>query len=266
MHSIRILVVASVLASVPSVARAQNDASATREKARDAKGEIPVAAYTYTAYGAPAKTVGAYGYGLGLAGPRQRATAGGGVTMWGSPVDRLTVVVDALRDVYLLDHFAPSAALVARLLGLPGDGWSMGAIGKYKIEGFGTDPDGNTESEMEGGLLLSFGRRGFHLDLNGVTGFGLTADGEIDVEGRLRVGYDLSSLVRVGLDGQGRWRLAGDLRLPGNRTWDFAAGPQVLVSTGPFFGSITAGPTTMGLTAPSVVGGVAMASVGAVMM
>jgi hypothetical protein len=164
--------------------------------------------------------------------------------------------------VYLLDHFAPSVAAAVRLLGAPGDGWSLGALAKYKVEGFGTDPDGNTESEIEGGLLLSYAGRGWHFDANGITGFGLTADREVDVEGRLRFGYDLTGFLRVGADGQGRYRVSGDASLPGNRTWDFAAGPQVVVGIGRFFGALTFGPTTMGLTAPDVVGWTAMASFG----
>jgi hypothetical protein len=170
-----------------------------------------------------------------------------------------------LRDVYLLDHFAPSVAAVVRLFGTQGSAWSLGTLAKYKIDGFGTDPDGKTESEIEGGLLLSYGRDRFRFDFNTITGFGVAAGGEIDVEGRLRLGYEVVPLVRAGVDGQGRWRLGGDALLPGNRTWDFAAGPQVILGTGHFFGSLTAGPTTMGLTTPDTIGWTAMVAAGGVM-
>jgi hypothetical protein len=250
------------LASPSARAEATTDTLTAPAGPRDVKTEVPITAFAYSATGAPEKTVGAYGYGLGLAGSGQRFTAGGGVTAWGSPVDRLTLVADALRDVYLLDHFAPSFAAVVRLLGKADDGFSLGALAKYKVEGFGTDANGDLESEIEGGLLLTYAHRQLHFDLNTITGFGLTEDGEIDTEARLRLGYDVGPMVRVGVDAQGRWRLAGTQNLPGNRTWDFAGGPQVVVGGKSFFGSLTTGPTTMGLTTPDIVGWTAMASVG----
>src|SRR5262249_10974024 len=97
-------------------------------------------------------------------------------------------------------------------------------------------------------------------DLNAITGFGTGDDGEIDAEGRLRLGRDLGSLARVGVDGQARFRLAGDTKLPGGRTWDFAGGPQLLVGSGRFFGALTAGPATMG--GVSNVGWTAVVSIG----
>jgi len=265
--SILVLTLAfSLLAPPEREARADSPGDAaipTAAPPRDAKTEVPIAAYTYTATGAPAGTYGAYLYGTGLAASRQSATAGGGVTAWGSPVDRLTLVADVPRDVYLLGHFAPSLAAIVRLAGKANEGWSLGAIGKYKVEGFGTAPDGDFESEIEGGLLLSYGeRRGLHLDVNAITGFGLTDDGEIDTEGRLRFGYDVAPMVRIGVDGQGRYRLAGSDKLPNGATWDAAGGPQVMVGSGHFFGALTGGPTTMGVTSSSVVGWTLVASLG----
>jgi hypothetical protein len=230
---------------------------------RDAKTEVPIVAYTYGAAGAPAGTYGAYLYGTGLGASRQTATAGGGVTAWGSPIDRLTLVADAPRDVYLLGNFAPSFAAIVRLVGRANEGWSLGALAKYKVEGFGTAPGTEYESEIEGGLLLSYGeRRGLHFDLNAITGFGLTEDGEIDTEGRLRLGYDVASMVRVGIDGQGRYRLSGSKNLPNGATWDAVGGPQILVGTDHFFGALTGGPTTMGVTSSGVVGWTLVASLG----
>jgi hypothetical protein len=257
------------LLAAGSAARAdtQGDASlVTAAPPRDAKTEVPIVAYTYSATGAPAGTYGAYLYGTGLGASRQTATGGGGVTAWGSPVDRLTLVADAPRDVYLLGHFAPSFAAILRLLGRANEGWSLGALAKYKVEGFGTDPGGDLESEIEGGLLLSYGqRRGLHFDLNAITGFGLTEEGEIDTEGRLRLGYDVASMVRVGIDGQGRYRLAGTRSLPNGALWDFAGGPQVVVGTGHFFGALTGGPATMGVTSSGVLGWTLVASLGGAM-
>ncbi len=239
------------------------DTALSTAPSRDAKSEVPIVAYAYGAAGAHAGTYGAYMYGTGLGGSKQNATAGGGVTAWGSPIDRLTLVADAPRDVYLLGHFAPSFAAILRLLGRANEGWSLGALAKYKVEGFGTDPSGDLESEIEGGLLLSYGeRRGLHFDLNAITGFGLTEEGEIDAEGRLRLGYDVASMVRVGIDGQGRWRLSGAKNLPNGAIWDAAGGPQIVVGTGHFFGALTGGPATMGVASSGVVGWTLVASFG----
>jgi hypothetical protein len=253
---------AVLLFSASAAADAAAPDSQTTIEARDAKNEAPIVAYAYSAHGAPARTIGAQGYGMGLAGPGQKATAGGGILMWGSPIDRLTIVVDAPRDVYLLDRFAPSAAAIVRILGTPNDGFSLAGLGKYKVEGFGTDRHGETESELETGLLLSYAKYGFHSDLNAITGFGLTDDGEIDTEGRLRIGYDVTRIVRIGADGQFRYRLAGASRLLNGALWDFAAGPQILVGTSHFFGALTGGPTTMGLTRGGVSGWSMIASLG----
>lgn len=209
----------------------------------DVRSAMPIVAYTYDANGAPAGTMGASAYGVGLAS--SKSTIGGGGSVWGSPVDRLTLVADGQRDVF--GQFAPSAAAIVRLAGTPGRGLSLGAIGKYKIDGFGVGPNGEIESEIESGLLLSYARAGWHADANAITGFGLGDDGEIDSEGRLRLGRDIGRFVRVGLDGQARLRLSGANKLPGGRTWDFAAGPQVLFGTGRFFAAVTGGPATMAI-------------------
>jgi hypothetical protein len=254
------LLATAALALTTQVARA--DGPKDTEVApvtRDAKSEAPIVAYAYTAHGASASSVGAQAYGLGLAAPGQKGLVGGGVTAWGSPIDRLTLVADGSRDVF--GNFAPSAAAIVRLLGRAGSGWSLGALGKFKVDGFDTGPGGETEAEMEGGILLSYAGHDWHFDLNAITGFGLGDDGEIDSEGRVRFGYDLGSLVRLGMDGQARYRLSGDKRLPGNRNGDFALGPQVLVGSSHFFGAFTAGPATMGVVNKDV-GWTAVVSLG----
>ena len=242
------LVVAFVAAPCLAASPARADGSDATDTARaepDVKGEIPNAAYAYSAYGATAGKVGVQAYGMGLGGRAQRATLGGGGAVWGSPIDRLTLVADGSRDA--TGNFAPSAAAIVRLLGNANDGFSLGVLGKFKVEGFGTGPGGETESEIEGGLLLSYAKYGWHMDLNAITGFGTGDDGEIDAEGRLRANHDVGRFVRVGIDGQARYRLAGDTRLPGNRAGDFVAGPQVLVGSSTFFGSLTGGVATMGV-------------------
>ncbi len=239
---------------------APNEA-ASAASTTDVKGEVPIVAYTYAAQGVSAGSVGAQAYGLGLAASGQRAVAGGGATVWGSPIDRLTLVGDGARDQF--GNFAPSAAAMVRLLGDPAkDGFALSALGKFKIEGFGVGPRDEIESELEAGLLLSYARQGWHLDANAIGGHGTGDDGDADAEGRLRLGRDLGELVRVGADGQARYRLAGAAPLLGGRTWDFAAGPQLIVGQSHFFGSLTAGPATMGVA--SGIGWTAIASVGGV--
>lgn len=250
---------ASVPAPVPVAAPATPpDETPAPVVTKDVRTEIPNVAYAYTAHGATAKSLGAMAYGLGVAGAGQKSILGGGVTVWGSPIDRLTLSADAQRNVF--GNFAPSLAAVVRLLGKADEGWSLGALGKFKVEGFarpgglGTPPAeaDEIESEVETGLLLSYGRDGYHLDLNTIVGFGLGDDGEIDTEGRLRLGYDVTRALRVGIDGQARVRANGPKYLPNGSTWDFAGGPQVIVGSKSFFGSLTGGPATMGLITDNV--------------
>jgi hypothetical protein len=210
-----------------------------------AASEAPIVAYTYTAHGASTGAFGAQAYGSGLTG-NKRPTLGGGATVWGAPVQRLTLVGDFSRDVF--GNFAPSAAGVVRIFGRADEGLSLGGLGKFKVDGFGVGPNDEIESELEAGLLLSYTHAGWHLDMNAITGFGLGDDGEIDSEARLRFGYDVTEHVRLGLDGQARYRLQGTYRLPGHRLGDFAVGPQTVVGTRHFYGAFTAGPTSMGIT------------------
>ena len=235
-------------------------AETSRPLFKDVRNDIPIVAYTYSASGAPAKALGVQGYGLGLVAARQDALLGGGGTIWGSPVDRLTLIGDGQRNMY--GNFSPSAAAVFRILGDRADGWSLGALGKFKIDGFAAGPSHDeVETELELGALVSFAQQAWFLDANAIAGRGLGDDGETDTEGHLRVGRNLGEHVRVGLDGQARVRLAGPRYLPNGHTWDFAAGPQVLFGMQNFFGSVTAGPATMGLTS-SAIGWAALASFG----
>lgn len=230
---------------------APSPSSSEARDTKDTRREVPIVAYAYSATGAPAKSVGAQGYGIGLAASGQDAVLGGGAAVWGAPVERLTLIGDASRNVW--GNFSPSAAAVVRIAGNADRGFSFGALGKFKIDGFAAGPDHDeVESELELGALGSFVQAGWHLDLNAIAGRGLGDEGETDAEGRFRVGYDLGRYVRFGLDSQGRVRLAGRKYLPNGRTWDFAAGTQVMVVMNRFFGAFTAGPTTMGLVSDSV--------------
>jgi hypothetical protein len=143
---------------------------------------------------------------------------------------------------------------------VPGDGFTLGALGKLKVEGFGTGPGGETEAELEGGLLVSYARNGWHGDLDAITGVGLGDDGEIDSEARLRLSRDLGRVVRIGVDSQARYRVAGTRPLLGGRMGDFIAGAQVLFGTSHFYGSVTGGPSTVGT--PSGLGWMTVVSIG----
>jgi hypothetical protein len=218
---------------------------------RDVRGEVPITAFTYSADGAPAKSIGAQGYGMGVGASGQDTVLGGGGMVWWGPIDRLTLVLDAQRSFY--EKFSPSVAATYRILGDRGDGWKLGGLGKFKVDGFSEGPDGDeVESEVEMGLLLSLAETGWHLDSNAIFGIGTGEEGEKDGEARLRFGRDLGKRVRLGLDGQARLRLDGPKYLPNGRTWDFAAGAQTVVGFQNFFGSFTVGPSTMGLTSKSV--------------
>lgn len=244
-----------------------DDSRAPAVIAHDVRAEVPNLAYAYTAHGASAKSLGAMAYGLGVGAAGQKGILGGGLIVWGAPIARLTLVGDGQRNVF--GTFSPSVAAVVRVLGEAEGGWSLGALGKFKVEGFGrrrgagTPPSnaGELESEFETGLLLSYGRDGYHLDLNAIGGFGLGDDGEIDGEGRLRLGYDVTHALRVGVDGQARVRVNGPQPLPNGNLWDFACGPQLIVGSKSFFGSLTFGPATTGLLGDRV-GWNVIASVG----
>jgi hypothetical protein len=236
-----------------SAARAAEPASApppATETSADAREGIPNVAYAYTAFGARPRTFGAQAYGLGLGAVGQRAVLGGGVAIWGAPIDRITIIGNAERS--FSRDFAPAVAVVGRILGEPGDGWSLGALAKLKVDGFASGPSKDeVESELETGLLLSYAKT-WHLDLNAIGGAGMGDDGEVDVEGRLRVGRDIGDVVRVSVDSQARLRLAGPRLLPNKRTYDWSAGPQLLVGSRTFFGALTSGPTTVGLVSDRV--------------
>jgi hypothetical protein len=210
----------------------------------DIRETIPNVAYAYSALGARERTLGAQTYGVGLVARGQRGTLGGGVSVWGSPIDRLTLIGDAQRNLY--GDFSPSFAVVGRLLG-SNDGWSFGALGKFKIDGFAGGPERDeVESEIESGVLLSYSQAGWHLDANLIGGVGTGDEGEVDAEGRLRFGRDVGRWFRLGVDGQARMRVSGPRTLPNGRPWDFASGAQALVGSRVVFGALTAGPTTTG--------------------
>jgi hypothetical protein len=75
-------------------------------------------------------------------------------------------------------------------------------------------------------------------------------------------GYDVLQWLRLGFDGQFRYRLAGDKRLAGGRSWDAVAGPQLMASWDRFYLGAMAGPSTVDVA--SGTGGSAMMTAGGV--
>ncbi len=241
----------SGLASAQVATDAASTAGTEASRRSNVRDELPLAAYAYAARGVSPRKAGAQGFALGLMAADQRTTLGGGAMVWGAPLKRLTLIGDAQRNIY--GNFSPSAAVIGHLLGDRRHGWSLGALGKFKIDGFASGPHKDeVESELELGALISLAESGFNLDINLIAGRGLGDDGETDTETRLRFGRELGRLVWLGLDGQGRQRVSGPRTLPNGRSWDFAGGPQLLVGSGSFFAVLTAGPATIGLLSTNI--------------
>lgn len=233
---------------LPLSAHADDQGTSTRPPSASteaAHATAPVHAWTYSAAGTPAATVGAASFGSMLGGRSDPTSFGIGGRVFGAPIDGLTLLGEAERSTS--GKFLPSAAAIVRLY--QSDGFVFGALAKGKAKGFG-GPE--IEGEGELGLLVGFHRAALHVDANAMAGAGLGEEREMDGEARLRLGVDVHPHVRVGFDSIVRVRMLGDARLPGDRTWDFAVGPQVLGSWKSLYASLTAGPATAGWAAPGV--------------
>ena len=220
--------------------------------------DVPRVAYTDSAFGVGALTLGAAGFGeaRGSANASAQPHLGGGLRIWGSPIDRLVLVLDAQRRDSN-DQFAPAVTAQIRIFGSESEGWAVSVLGRYKTEGFAS-----IEGEIESGILVSVSQRGFHFDGNIVAGGdfdGKEGDGEL----LNRAGYDVLPFLRLGAEGRGRYKLAGKAELPGNRDWDAFGGPQVFAFADHYFAAATGGPSTVGLT--DRVGWSVIASAGGVM-
>lgn len=223
---------------------------------QSAATEVTRVAYAHTAFGASSVTMGGAGFGEAR-GEFQRGTPhlGGGVRVWGSPVDRLTLLADGeRRDT--TDEFAPSASVQVRILGGRPQGWALAGLARYKAEGFA-----ELGGEAEFGVLGSYGWYHAHLDVNVIVGTAFE-ESESDAEGLVRGGYDVLAFLRVGGEGRLRYRIAGDVTLPGGRSWDAIVGPQLLGHYEAFFGALTGGPSTVGIV--SKVGWAVIATAGGV--
>ncbi len=233
-----------------------NEASAPIR--RSAATEVPRVAYTDTAFGVSKSTLGAAGVGEIRNGVNSETHThvGGGLRIWAAPIERLLLVLDAQRNDET-DKFAPAITGQLRLFGSQQEGWALGVLARYKAEGFA-----DLGGEVEGGFLGSFNRAGLHLDGNLVAGAdfdGGVSDGEVLARG----GYDVLSFLRVGAEGRIRHRLTGKTELPGSRAWDGFGGAQILGFADHYFGAVTGGPSTVGIS--DRVGWAVIASAGGVM-
>jgi hypothetical protein len=213
----------------------------------DVRDEVPVVGYAQSAFGASRMTGGAAMYAGVLYGqPSPTGPAGAGKTMpqygarvWGSPIDRLTLTLEVDRRDF--SAATPSATIAVRILGSRAAGWAVGAAATYRSEGFA-----NIVGELEGSLLVSVSRYRLHADLNGTFGAAF-AEHEMDTEVKLRLGYDVTSWMRIGGDSRFRMRVGDGKFLAGGRTVDAVGGPELLFGYKHFFASVTGGPSTVGV-------------------
>jgi len=91
----------------------------------DVRTDVPVISFAHSAFGSRGGKIGAHGFGYGTAAS-SGGSGGGGLTLYGSPLSRLTLLGTAERRPN--GEFAPSASLAVRILGSVEDGWALGAI------------------------------------------------------------------------------------------------------------------------------------------
>lgn len=225
--------------SAPAPVATTNDQPrpSTSTPASDVRDDVPVLALTHAAFGSRSGKWGAHGFGYGT-GASSGSVGGGGLTLYGSPLNRLTLLLTGERHAD--GRFAPHASIAYRILGSVEDGWALAAMGTYKAEGFA-----EVEGEVELGAMFSLMRDRWHLDFNAVAGGGFEESEEADAEAKLRMGYDVADWFRLGLDSRARYRLRGDKLLAGGRKGDFIGGPQAIVSWSQFYGSVLAGVSTV---------------------
>jgi hypothetical protein len=239
---------ASVVVGWHASARAADEASEISasstdrvEVSRPAQSETPVVALTHSARGPSAPGYGASAFGSGtlaLSGEvRDESQLGGGIRLWGTPIERVTLLVEAVRR----DNGELAPALTLQGCFWNDQSWAFGALGRFKSEGFA-----EIEGELELGLLGSYDAAATHVDLNAIIGRGFD-EAETDGELALRVGRDVWGGLRAGVESRVRYRLTGDLALPGGRKWDIVGGPQLSASFDRFFASLLTGPTTVGV-------------------
>jgi len=255
---LRLLIIVAVVSSTELASAEEADSSSEApafEVPKSAATEVTRVAYTHTAFGSAYRTVGAAAFsdGRGSFERTSKLRLGGGIRVWGAPIERVTLLADGERRE-TTDAFAPSISVQVRIAGDRGKGWAVAGLARYKTEGFA-----EIEGEAEFAMLVSYAQSRSHFDLNAVVGTALE-ERESDAEAAARAGYDVLPFLRLGAEARFRRRIAGTTALPGGRDWDLLAGPQLLVYSGAFFGALTGGPSTVGL--PAEVGWTAIATLG----
>lgn len=239
------------LASLPAIALAappdadKPQAPPAPDRPQDARTIVPVIGYGMSAFGAAPMSAGTQGYvGMLYGQPNPEGTAGklvpqGGARIWGSPVDRLTLLLEV--DKRDFSAAKPSATVAVRIFGSRKVGWAIGAALTYRTEGFA-----NVAGEIEGALLASFSKYGFHADLNGIFGAAVS-EREMDAEVKLRLGYDVTKWLRIGADGRFRMKVGDGKNLAGGRSYDVVGGPEMVFGYKYFFAALSGGPSTVGV-------------------
>src|SRR3954469_2141092 len=116
---------------------------------RSVVDDVPKVAYVYEALGGTAKSVGAAGFAVTRITPSTPGSdpwLGGGGRVWGSPIERLTLMAEGQRR----DNgaFAPSAGGLLRVLGGRREHYALSVLGQYLAEGFA-----DLGGEVEAGIL-----------------------------------------------------------------------------------------------------------------
>lgn len=208
---------------------------------RTAQDNAPVVLLTHLARGSSKGRYGASAIGsatFAVSGDvDSESEFGGGLRLWGAPIDRVTLLAEGLRSD--TGELAPAFTLQVRIL--ENQTWAFGALGRYKAEGFA-----EIEGELEAGLLGSYAAGGLYLDLNAVAGRGIEED-ETDGELSFRGACEAFGPVRVGVEGRARYRLAGARDLSNGRPWDAVGGAQLTASFDQFYVGALTGPTTVGV-------------------
>jgi len=229
-----------------------SEPDARLEQKRDVRDEIPRVLFVDSAFGMKGGVFGAAASGGGSFAQTKSHGIGGGLIAY-APIDRLTFDIAGGRTSD--SRWAPAATGSFRFLGSFAQGFALAGLARYKAEGF-TEYGGEIELGLGGGL------RSHRLVLDGnlVMGVGLENEGagaqsetgkvaptEVDGEAKLRFGYEVTDILRLGVEGQSRKRFSGSRQLAGGRTSDVAFGAQAMLRLAPMFAALTAGPTTRGV-------------------
>jgi hypothetical protein len=163
-------------------------------EAKDSKSEVPRLAYTDSVLATRGSLlgVGVFGAARGYMDKSSgNPVGGGGLQIFGSPIERVMIV--AVGERTLDGDFRPTASVIVRLAGGRKDGWAIGGIASYKMDGF-AEAGGETEL----GAVFSIAQKGWHLDANAIAGSGLE-EKEVDTEGKLRGGVRRPSMASTWL-------------------------------------------------------------------